>query len=121
MRNEIDPQESLVLILGVDAFSDFCKWHRYDDILSLSHIMILQRPGYTLPERGCEKELYDSHITDQVNNIKEMPNGSIYLCNEEKIDISSTSIRQCIAESEQPKYLLPGSVWHYIRRNNMYK
>ena len=110
----------LVLIVGVDAFLNFCKWHRFDEILSLSHIMLLQRPEYALPDHGCEKELFDTFITDDINNITSILNGNIYLCEEEKFEISSIAIRKGISEGEQPRYLLPGNVWSYIRRNKLY-
>ena len=35
----------LVLILGIDAYLEFCKWKNYNEILSYCHVMILQRPS----------------------------------------------------------------------------
>ncbi len=121
IRGEFGLQTSLVLIIGIDAFLNFCKWYKYDEILSLGHIMLLQRPGYILPNSGCENELFNEHVTDEIDHISNAANGKIYLSNEEKIEISSTIIRQCISESRQPKYMLPGTVWNYIIRNNLYK
>ena len=121
LQQEIEADVPLVLIIGIDAFLSFCKWHRYDEILSLSHIMLLQRPGYMLPDEGCEKDLFDIHFTEEINNIKNMLNGRIYLTDLEKIDISSTTIRKCISRGDQPRYLLPGNIWNYIKRNNLYK
>ena len=121
LHEETKSKQALVLIIGVDAFLSFCKWHRYDEVLSLCHIMLLPRAGYMLPQQGCEKELYDAHITDDIVKISGTLNGYIYLTEEEKIEISSTAVRQCISEGKQPRYLLPGNVWNYIRRNNLYQ
>ena len=121
LQEETKAQKVLVLILGIDAFLSFCQWHRYDEILSFCHIMLLQRSGYTLLKQGCERELYDVHVTDDIMNIYETLNGHIFLSDEKIIEISSTAIRQCISEGEQPRYLLPGNVWNYIRRNNLYQ
>ncbi len=121
LKEETNSQEPLVLIIGIDAFLEFCKWHQYKEILSLSHIVLLQRPGYTLPKYGCEKDIFDASVTEDIKDIMETLNGKIYLSDEEKIEISSTDIRKCISEGRQPRYLLPGNIWNYIRGNNLYK
>ena len=56
IHEETQHKTVLVLILGVDAYLDFCKWHHFNEILSFCHVMLLQRSGYTLPNSGCEKE-----------------------------------------------------------------
>ncbi len=125
LREEFGDQQSLVLIVGVDAFLSFCKWHRYAEILTLCHIILLRRPGYSLleyPEESeCEKEYYDSNKTDDFKNLANTSNGKIYLSDLDEIDVSSTKIRKTISEGQQPKYLLPGNVWNYIHRNKLYK
>jgi len=125
LREELGTKQSLVLIVGVDAFFSFCKWHRYAEILTLCHIMLIKRPGYSLheypEESGCEKEYYDLNNTDDFKILANTPSGKIYLSNLIEIDVSSTEIRKIISEGQQPKYLLPGNVWNYIHRNKLYK
>jgi len=125
LREEFDDQQSLVLIVGVDAFFSFCRWHRYTEILTLCHIMLIQRPGYSMreyPEESeCEKEYYNLNNTDDIKVLENTPNGKIYASDLDEIDVSSTKIRRIISEGQQPKYLLPGNVWNYIHRNKLYK
>jgi len=125
LRDEVGEQQSLVLILGIDVFLSFCKWHRYKEILSLCHIVLMQRPGYSLPDNTpgleCEKEYYELHNTKDFKILANTPCGKIYVSELEKIDISSTTIREIISKGQQHKYLLPGNVWNYIRRNKLYK
>ena len=121
LREELGTTQAIVMIVGVDAFANICTWHKYAEILSLCHIMLLKRPEYELPAEGCEKELYESHCTDDINKIRETSNGYIYLSNEEKYAISSSEIRHVIASGQQPRYMLPGNIWNYIRRNELYK
>ena len=111
----------LVLIVGLDAYLEFCAWHKYSEILSYCHVMLLQRPGYALPKYGCEKDLYDEYVTLDIEKLLRTKNGYIFLSDIEKIDISSTTIRQIIAAEEEPKFLLPGSIWSYIKRNKLYQ
>lgn len=121
IHEETQHKKVLVLILGVDAYLDFCKWHNFNEILSFCHVMLLQRSGYTLPNSGCEKELYDAHQTADFTKISSTQNGYIFLSDIEKFDISSTTIRDYILEGKQPKFLLPGNIWNYISKYNLYK
>lgn len=122
LRKEIGDQQSMALIVGVDAFLSYCKWHRYEEILSLCHIILLQRPGYSMPKgSGCEREYYDKYSTDDINQLLTLPSGKILMSDLEQLDISSTMIRKTISDDEQPKYMLPGNVWNYILRNKLYK
>ena len=120
LYEENNHRQALVLIIGMDVFLEFCKWHKHDEVLSFCHIIILQRPGYRLPVHGCEKRLYDMYASNDIMDLQARANGHMYLSEEASIDISSTSIRQSIAAGIQPKYLLPGNVWNYICRNNLY-
>ncbi len=125
LRREYGSKQSLALILGIDAFMSFCKWHRYEEILSLCHIILMQRPGYSLSEGlknlSCEREIFESNRTQDINILMSSPCGNIYSSDLKKIDVSSTAIRKMISEDQQPKYMLPGNIWNYIRRNSLYK
>ncbi len=121
LRERFGDKKSLVLILGIDAYLKFCQWHHYENILSYCHLMILQRPGYTLPESGCEKDYINSCMVEDIALLTDTAYGKIFLSDLEKIDISSTQIRRTIADGEQPRYVIPGNVWNYIKRNKLYK
>ena len=121
LREQIGATQVLVLILGIDAFLDFCSWHEYGEILSICHIMLLRRPGYHLEGQGCEQSLYEKHGTDQIAQVRQCANGFIFLTDEEQVETSSSVIRRCISEGRQPRYLLPGNVWKYIREHDLYR
>jgi len=131
LREEFGNNQSLALIVGVDAFLRFSKWHRYEEILSYCHIMLMQRPGYSLPDAendagnkaGNEKEkkYYEANKTEDSKSLTDTSHGKIFMSDLEKFDISSTLIRKTVSQGKQPKYMLPGSVWNYIQRNELYK
>lgn len=126
LRKELGEQVPLVLILGADAYLNFCQWRQYEEILSNCHLMVLQRPGYELsvieqmPEHKCEKEFLGQYLTEDIKNLQTRPAGQIYINELEKINISSSEIREMIAAGEQPKYVIPGVIWNYINRNKLY-
>ena len=126
LREELGGQISLVLILGADAYLKFCQWHQYEEILSYCHLMILHRPGYELsvieqePKYKCEKVILDKYLTEEITSLQNKPAGKIYINELEKINISSSEIREMIAAGEQPRYVIPGVIWNYISRNQLY-
>ena len=42
------PQASLTLIIGTDQFSVFDTWHRWQDLLQVAHVAVMERPGELL-------------------------------------------------------------------------
>ena len=121
LREKFGEQQSLVLILGVDAYLKFCQWHRYEEILFYSHILLMQRPGYSLPETICEKNYLETYMVKEIKLLENNPCGKIFLSDMKKINISSTEIRKIIADGDQPRYTMPGNIWNYIKRNKLYK
>lgn len=129
LRKDYGEQQSLVLILGMDAYLSFCAWHRYEEILTIGHIILMGRPGYSMGKKSselekatdCEREYYDLNKVEEINELVNTPNGKIFKCNFEELDISSTMIRNKISEGHQPKFMIPGNVWNYIRRNKLYE
>ena len=49
MRNEMGAAQSLALVVGCDALLGLPTWHRWQSLLDLAHIVVLARPGWTLP------------------------------------------------------------------------
>ena len=44
LRDELGADISLVLLIGSDAFTKFDTWHRWQEIIQLCHIALVQRP-----------------------------------------------------------------------------
>ena len=40
------PHSELFFILGVDVFQTFHKWHQFEQILNLVHLIVTSRPGW---------------------------------------------------------------------------
>jgi nicotinate-nucleotide adenylyltransferase len=114
------PNTPLCLILGVDAWSGFTTWQRYEDILRLSHLIIAQRPSYLLPETGTVAVLLQRHLTQDASTLRKSLGGHILLHPVTSLEISATAIRNQIAQGQDPRYLLPDSVYDYIVKHHLY-
>ncbi len=114
------PNTPLCLMLGIDAFLGFTSWHRWQDILQEAHLIVAHRPQYALPESGMIANLLNTHLQREVSFIHENMAGGIIFRPITSLDISATDIRKQIALGRNPRYLLPDSVYDYIKQHGIY-
>lgn len=112
---------TLFWIMGMDALLDFPQWYQAEEIMKLCHVLVLQRPGYVPAIRSANESWLERYLTDDVQTLDEQPAGHIFITATEMLDISSTQIRQITRSGQQPRFLLPGGVWNYIKRNKLYQ
>lgn len=119
MRDE-DPDAPLAMIIGMDAFLGLTKWHRWDEILDLAHIVVAHRPGWRAPDMGQLGELIEQNGSHRVEDLHEAPNGRIHIHAVTQLEISSTDIRELVSAGRDPRFLMPESVRVYIADNGCY-
>ncbi|MFO7604224.1 MAG: nicotinate-nucleotide adenylyltransferase [Gammaproteobacteria bacterium] len=115
--------ESLCLLLGLDAFALLPSWHRWQDILALSHIVVMQRPGMTralLSQDDVWRQTLPQVEVDSVEALNEHAAGKVYFQEVTALDISATAIRQALQRGESVRYLLPDPVYHYLQQRHLY-
>jgi nicotinate-nucleotide adenylyltransferase len=115
-RTEIGSERPLLFTLGFDAFLHFQQWHRWDEILTLTHLVVVQRPAYSLPPNGW----YEPFLSTNPDDLRTTPAGRIYLLPVTALDISATQVRGLLKQGKNPRYLLPDSVLDYIQRHQLY-
>jgi nicotinate-nucleotide adenylyltransferase len=95
------PKE-LFLLVGIDNVEIFSQWHRIDEILDACKVVVLSRminDDYVLSPSLLEKiTILDSPI----------------------IEISSTEIRELIADRKSIRYLVSDSVMEHIAEKKLY-
>ncbi len=95
------PQNEFVLIMGGDNLATLHKWKNYELILRDYMIYVYRRPSYELGER-------ENH-----ENVR--------LFDAPELHISASYIRRSIRAGHSIQYLVPDTVYEYIRDSNMYK
>jgi len=105
LRTEF-PKTPLYLIVGMDAFQKLPTWHRWQDILSLSHLVIADRPNTQGIENPAQLK---SSLTSRILQLAINP-----------LPISSTAIREALAKKENVANLLPPAVYRYIIEHKLY-
>ena len=93
------------LIMGMDSALEITKWHDPFKILSLSTVVVVERPGY---------------IRDKIEQIDETVKKSLIFLDVGMIDVSSTEIRVNAREGKSVRYMTPEAVCDYIRDMKLY-
>ncbi|MFD0588159.1 nicotinate-nucleotide adenylyltransferase [Paenibacillus sp. GCM10027627] len=98
------PGCSFSFIIGSDRVNDLPKWHRIRELADSVDFIGLERPSDPLSTEGLP-----SYLKERLRLIDMPP-----------IGISSTELRECLATGTSVRYLVPDSVYAYIRRNRLY-
>ena len=93
---EVYPQHTFHLIIGSDNWAGFPRWREAERILAEHHLLIYPRPGYPV-----ETSALPPHV-----RLTEAP----------MLDVSSTFIRQALAEGRDVRYFLHPKVWDILMK-----
>jgi nicotinate-nucleotide adenylyltransferase len=121
LRAELGAQRALCMVLGCDAVQDIPQWHRWQELLDWAHIVVLARPGWTLPRSGVVAKWLRTHRAETTSALRLQCAGSILIEELRPQAISSTEIRELLAAGRSARYLLPQSVLDYIQNHELYR
>jgi nicotinate-nucleotide adenylyltransferase len=119
IRQEL-PDTPLCLIIGMDAWLSFPQWHRWQDILSLAHIVVVHRPGSPLHADGELAGLMKERQTNEAADLNAVLAGRIFVHEVTQLEISSSAIRQLIADGLGANFLLPDEVGELAKDSGCY-
>ena len=105
--------ETLCLIIGMDAFAGLTHWYCWQKLFDYCHIVVTARPGYTLPP-DLPDELA-SRIVDSAQALQTHRAGKILIKSVSLLDISASEIRQRMARGEDVRQWMPASVYEKYR------
>lgn len=124
LRRELGSTQSLVLLVGADAFAGLASWHRWADIFSLAHVAVSHRPGFPVETGSLPHELasqFNARRLSDAGRLKDAPAGGIVTFAMTQLAISATQIRKLLANGLSARYLLPDSVLDYIQTHSLYR
>ncbi len=115
------PDKTFCLIIGSDAFAGFPDWHQPDTILTLAHIVVMQRPETVFSSSVEIEQLLKKHAAKEKTALHSREAGYILFQSVPQLDISSTQIRQLIGNGQPVDELLPQAVNKLIRQWQLYR
>lgn len=110
IRDEL-PDTEIVFLMGADSLADFAKWREPAEICRLAFVVIVARGGCPLPNLQLLANYLPSSNDDPQDHSIAMP----------QCDISSSTIRQHVAQSRSIRYQVPPAVEAYILRHGLYR
>lgn len=128
IRARVGNTQSLVLILGADAFQGLHQWHRWTELFALAHIAVANRPG-TAPHGRHWPGVLATELGDACQNridtdpdaLRRAPAGRIVPFEMTPLAISASLIRDLIRTGRSARYLLPDPVLDYIDSHDLYR
>jgi nicotinate-nucleotide adenylyltransferase len=117
IRREVGPAGELYFILGLDAMFEIATWKDFKELFTLSHFVVLDRPGYDR-RRLAEVLLREVHPGFQPlpggRGFRHPSGQKVVLQETTLMDISGTGIREKVRQGRSIRYLLPEAVQKYI-------
>lgn len=107
---------TLCFVIGMDSLQYFTQWHQWQQILTLCHLIVLQRPGYSTTE-GDAPALLSAYGLHSVDQLRASPAGGILLLNNPLWPVSATAIRS----GQQDTQGEIAAVSAYIRQHQLYQ
>ncbi len=116
------PNQPLYFIVGMDSLMSFTRWHQYQEILNLCHLVVNTRPNYSIDELNSETQaLLKQYQTTDITQLSHLESGTIFLAKAQFFDVSSTQIRHELANQQNAhRHLLP-VISDFIHKNNLYR
>ena len=121
LRLELGDDHSLCLVMGCDALLKINSWHRWEELLSVAHIVVMARPGWHFPETGIVADWLAEHRTSDHRILRTEACGSVLIEELRPLAISSTEIRDLLHKGRSIRYLLPEPVLDYIETRQLYR
>ena len=107
LRSESSASQSLILLLGADAFAGLPTWHDWRQLFDLAHMVVLTRPGHTLELPAELAVEIAPRQTSDSQQLREMPAGKLLNLPVTPLEISASAVRALLASSREPRWLLP--------------
>ncbi len=111
------PHTPLCLIVGMDAFLQIEQWHRWQSLFDHAHLVVTHRPGFLQPHQGELAALLKERVSDRTEALWKLPGtegGRVLFLEVTQLEISATAIREGIKRGDDPRFLLPDTIYHSV-------
>ena len=120
LREELDQQDQIHLIVGWDAFCGLPSWHRWEELLDHCHILDMQRPDADSDAPQALRDLLAAHSVNDPLALSGR-SGQIAFVWQAPLEVSATRIRQFLASGRSVRFLVPDAVLAYINAHGLYR
>ena len=101
----------------MDAWRHFEKWHAWQEILTLSHLLVITRPDYSATALSIEWQKKQVLSEQEIRQFKA---GKLLFMSVPASTAASTDIRERIQKRKSVVDILPAKVRAYIEAKGLY-
>jgi nicotinate-nucleotide adenylyltransferase len=109
LRETLGEGGEIFFILGWDAVAGLHRWKDPRRLVKMCHLVVVERPGYPLPNVET--------LQAEIPGIRD----SLLPLLTPEVGVSSSDVRQRIAQGLSVRYLIPLKVEEYIREQGLYR
>jgi nicotinate-nucleotide adenylyltransferase len=109
LKNQLGENAVLHFIVGMDSLEQFHRWKDPEQLLDLCRLVVVNRPGHQAVD-----------VNTLVGRFPQA-GASLRLLTVPRIEISSTDLRQRVAQGISIRYLVPQPVEAYIQDQGLYR
>ncbi len=106
------PKAQLYWLMGMDSLMNLHKWKNWQAFVRQTKIVVANRTGDTLAKAPRELHAWLGEA---------LQSGDLILLNADTVDISSSQIREQIAQGKNLRNWLPEKVADYIQQHDLYR
>jgi nicotinate-nucleotide adenylyltransferase len=118
------PGAEFYFIIGMDSYRSLGIWKDFQRLFTLTNLVVAARPGSPCddPRSLLPVVIQQQFCYDENAHMLSHQSGHVVMFLEETfLDISSTHIRQLVADGRSIRYLVPVGVEQYISRHCLYR
>ena len=111
------PEKRIIFLMGTDKLEEIPRWYRYAELIQQFDFLIYRRPGYVASPFFLLAKQFGDVIGAKINNallpddLEKFP----------QMDLSSTEVRNALANGEDVSQSLSPSVLQYIKDHQLYQ
>lgn len=102
------PQAEFYFVMGEDSLHDLPRWRSPQDLIGLTWLAVLQRPGTDTDLSALDKQVPGVAVR-------------VKWINAPQLELASSDIQRRIREGQSVRYMLPPAVAEIIARAGLYK
>ncbi len=114
------PATQIFFITGADAFAEIETWHRYPEVLDLSHFVVVSRPGFLAEAVKVRLPALAPRMAPATAGADRGRATTVFLVDARTPDVSSTEIRRRLRANVSLAGLVTDSVAAHIHKHRLY-
>jgi len=119
LRQSLADDQVLCLLVGADSLMTLDKWHEWQQMFELCHVVAMSRPGYVISKEDMPVWM-TSRFCDDVSMLASRRCGCICLQTVTEQAIAASDVRAAIARGDNVSAQVPAAVIQYIREHKLY-